>query len=84
MLALQVIAQVLKVLPDLIEALENLFPEKGQGITKLEMLKGLVKDALATMDASQGVFEKVWPMVSPIVNMLVAKYNANGKFIAKS
>lgn len=67
---------VLKLLPAIIEAmkaLEQAFPAKGAGETKLQALR----EVLEVLDSSMTA---LWPSVEKVVQVLVKAFNATGVF----
>jgi len=82
-IVLHVIVEILKLLPDFITAGEKLFPEKGQGVVKLELLKSAILQTISVTEGvnnPQFIFDAVWKSINPVVNSLVAKYTADGTF----
>jgi hypothetical protein len=60
-----------------------IFPQKGQGPTKLEMIKSLIRNTINQAEEKSAVFEKVWPVVEGLVSTVVTGFNALGIFSKK-
>lgn len=70
---IKLIASLMPALIQLIKAIELALPEKGQGATKLAM----VKEILMFTDS---ITEAAWPAIETVVNVLVKGFNISGVF----
>ncbi len=70
---IKLIASLMPALIQLIKAIELALPEKGQGATKLAM----VKEILIFTD---NITEAAWPAIEAVINALVKGFNISGVF----
>ncbi|MCL2829445.1 MAG: hypothetical protein FWD77_01755 [Betaproteobacteria bacterium] len=74
---------LLLILPSLIEAIravENLFPESGQGAAKLAMVRAMISAAWERATDITGLFESAWPSIESAINGIVSVFNSFGWF----
>lgn len=70
---IKLIIGLMPALIQLIKAIELALPEKGQGATKLAM----VKEILIFTDS---ITEAAWPAIEAVINALVKGFNISGVF----
>lgn len=66
---------LISLLPTLVaavQALETALPESGQGVKKLEALKGLLSAAYGAATDTTAAFETIWPALSGAAGAIVA------------
>ncbi len=68
----KLVAELFPVLLQLIDHLESAFPDKGQGVKKLEVLKTTVQGASSFLTGSVLTFEQAWPTIEKVVATVVA------------
>jgi len=70
---------IVSLMPILIAAIkqaEEVFPESGNGATKLALVRGLLESAYTTATDTEATFEEVWPSIKRAVDSIVAAFNA--------
>ena len=77
---IQAINALIPLILQTIKIIEDAMPEGGQGSLKLQMLHDILAGAYAQGKDISVTFDKLWPMLKPIVDGLVAMLNASGKF----
>lgn len=80
---LSIIKAVLLLLPAIIEAIkavEELFPDSGNGDTKLSFIREIVKSAYEVVDDLDD-FEDLWPFIERAISVVVGFFNKVGLFI---
>ena len=70
---IKLIIGLMPALIQLIKAIELALPEKGQGATKLAM----VKEILIFTDS---ITEAAWPAIETVINAMVKGFNISGAF----
>ena len=70
---IKLIINLLPILISLIKSVETALPEKGQGATKLEM----VKEILISVDSGVSA---MWPFVESTITAIVKAMNVSGAF----
>lgn len=79
----QILKIILGIFPSIIQAikaLEELFPQAGQGAVKLEVLKTVVQEASELADDLSVSFDQLWPAINNLVNGIVGIFNRTGLF----
>lgn len=80
---LEAIKLVLGIVPTLISAItaiEDALPEGGKGALKLQAVKDLLQAGWETATDAVGKFDDAWPALQRAIGVLVALFNAAGKF----
>lgn len=77
---IQITAAIFANLPDVLLAIEKLFPEKGKGAEKLALAREMLQTAFVTLGGVRDAFEAVWPVINKAINARVAANNAEGVF----
>lgn len=67
-----------------IRALEELFPEEGQGGLKLALLRQWIEKVFGSFVTVLGNLENVWPEIEAFVTATVATFNKIGFFKKKA
>jgi hypothetical protein len=70
---------IVSLMPILIAAIkqaEEVFPESGNGATKLALVRGLLESAYTTATDTEATFDEVWPSIKRAVDSIVAAFNA--------
>lgn len=73
---------VVKLFPSVVTAIttvEALFgAEQGKGMTKLELVKYMIKVAFDAVDADDTDFEAAWPFLEGMISGIVKVFNNTG------
>ena len=72
----EIVSAVLKLIPDIIDAIkaiEKAIPEPGQGASKLE----IIKTAIVSVNENAA---EIWPYVAKVVAGIVSVFNMTGVF----
>ena len=77
---IQAINTLIPLILQTIKVIEDAMPDGGQGEAKLELLRTIISGAYEQQQSLMVSFEKLWPLLKPIVDGLVAMCNASGKF----
>jgi hypothetical protein len=72
--------QLAPLLPQIIQDVEKVLPEGGQGAQKLGMVRDTIEAAFSELEGIEVEFARVWTALQPIITRLVAIYNASGLF----
>jgi len=75
----KIIIQLLPLIIQIIDALEDAFPSKGQGSVKLAALKSIVESVYSSANSVTASFDQIWPMLQGTVSALVSAKNAISK-----
>jgi hypothetical protein len=76
---------IISLMPMLIAAIksaEEIFPESGNGATKLALVRGMIESAYATAGDTESTFDEAWPAIKRAVDSIVAIFN-NSKMFQK-
>jgi hypothetical protein len=74
------IVEALPTIEKLIVGVEGLFPQGGQGAAKLAAVAGAVQEAAVVAGNVNTTAQQIVPMVTPIINSIVAIKNSTGAF----
>jgi len=69
---------IISLMPMLIAAIksaEEIFPESGNGATKLALVRGMIESAYATASDTESTFDEIWPAIKRAVDSIVAALN---------
>lgn len=77
---LQICLSLLPATIDCIRKMESLFPEPGQGVKKLQILRGYIEATYKTVGDVGVAFEEIWPVLNSGINAMVSGLNAIGLF----
>ncbi len=70
---IKLIINLLPLLVSIIKSVESAIPEKGQGATKLAMIKEILIAADSTIAA-------IWPIIDMAISAIVKAMNSSGSF----
>lgn len=79
----QIVRLVLALMPvliDAVKAVEDAFPESGQGKAKLAAVRGILLSAYTTGADLATTFDQAWPALESAVGAVVALCNSTGQF----
>lgn len=76
---LKLVITLLPILVDAIKAVEQLFPETGNGKLKLDLVKAMLENTIHL----NAEFSQVWPVMEKMVSSIVNAFNSNGIFSTK-
>lgn len=77
---IRLVATLLPLVAQLVDAAEAALPAAGQGAQKLAMVRSALESALAIGGQVGVAFESVWPTLQGIIGAIVAARNAAGAF----
>ena len=81
---LAIVKTFVSLFPLIVQAItiaEQAFPQKGQGASKLELVKiTLLGAAEVSYDLDAGRFNEIWPSIQKIIAAYVGAANATGTF----
>lgn len=77
---LSLISGILPTLQGIIQAVESMFPDKGQGANKMQVVLSTVSGTLEAAGKSTSEITDAMPVISKVVSSLVGVYNALGAF----
>ncbi len=63
-----------------VQQIESLFPEGGNGATKLAKLRELLAGVWGQFEDVFGKFEAAWPLLNALIASAVTLFNAAGVF----
>jgi len=72
---LEILKLALSLLPivhDAVAQVELLFPQGGNGAKKLDMVKGIIEQAMSVTGAASGAFSSVWPVLETAISGIVS------------
>jgi hypothetical protein len=78
--AFKIAMQLLPLLGAIIKVVEQMVPQSGQGIHKLEMVRTMIENAYGKIDGAAATFDQVWPLLEPAIAGLVKLYKQTGVF----
>jgi hypothetical protein len=73
-------AEILPVVASLVQAVEAVMPQSGQGSVKLAAVRVMLQNAYNQVEHASAAFDQVWPLVQPAIAAMVTVYNATGLF----
>jgi hypothetical protein len=76
----KLLVSLLPVLITAVKEVEAIFPEKGQGQVKLEMVRGLLQAAYSHVTSSLAGFDDLWPSLQKLIGQAVSIFNSVGVF----
>jgi len=68
----KLLVSLLPVLSQLVDQVEQLFPQGGKGQQKLELVKTALQHASQVAGSTEATFNSVWPTLSSMVSSIVA------------
>jgi hypothetical protein len=74
--AARLIVALMPILVAAIKSAEELFPEGGNGATKLALVRGLIESAYATASDTEATFDEIWPTLKRAIDSIVAAFNS--------
>lgn len=77
-MVLKLVASLIPLLSQMITSVEQSMPSTSAGAQKLEMVKAMLEQGLATVEGLQVPFTAVWAMVQPLITVMVSSYRAAG------
>ena len=80
---LTIVKTIITLIPLLIQAItaiEQAFPQSGQGASKLEAVKATLQGAADVSADMAGQFETIWPVIQKVIGSVVSLANAAGAF----
>lgn len=80
--AARLIIALMPILIAAIKSAEEVFPENGNGSTKLALVRGLIEAAYSTATDTESTFDEAWPTIKRAVDSIVAIFN-NSKMFQK-
>ena len=78
---LKALAVLVPLLIDVIRAVEDAIPGQGKGEAKLAMVREMIEAIYAAGSDMTVPFGKMWPVISNLINIIVAGFNKNGVFV---
>lgn len=76
--ALQLIAQLLPIIIEIIKSVEAAIPGVGKGEQKLAAVRAILESASDLVGGE--AIKELWPRISTIISALVAVFNKTGEF----
>lgn len=77
---IKLIVALLPTLMEVIKALENAFPQGGNGAAKLAALREILAGAFDVVKDLGVTFDQLWPALERVISSLVALFNKTGTF----
>jgi hypothetical protein len=77
---LKVMAQLLPMLGQIVQAVENIMPLPGQGAKKLALVRQILDNAYKIAGDLTIAFDTLWPLISGAIASIVTLNNATGVF----
>jgi hypothetical protein len=80
---INLIKLVLSLIPAIVSAIQGIeaaFPQSGQGVTKLDIIKTTLQNTYTVVDNTMPAFEDLWTKLSAVVSGIVSVFNAAGIF----
>jgi hypothetical protein len=74
------INQLFPLIIQTVKAVESAFPAGGQGAAKMAIVQGVIQHALEVSTDLQVTAAQIVPVLTPIINGVVAMLNATGIF----
>jgi len=74
------INQLFPLILQTIKTVEAAFPQTGQGAAKMAIVQGVIQNAMNASNELQVTVTQIAPVVTPIVNGVVAMLNSTGQF----
>lgn len=72
--------QLLPLVVQTVKAIEEAFPQGGQGQHKLAMIRAALEEAYKTVSDAHVTFDQVWPTLNAVIASIVTMKNASGEF----
>lgn len=69
---LKLAISLLPILHDAVASVETLFPQGGNGQKKLDMVKGILEQAMTAGGYASTAFSAVWPVASSLIASIVS------------
>jgi hypothetical protein len=69
---LRLVFSLLPIIHEAIDQIETLFPQGGNGATKLAMVQSVIEKAMKVTDTGGAVFSAIWPTVAGLIGDIVA------------
>ena len=76
----KIILSLLPLLIQAVQAIEQAFPDGGQGKAKLDAVRNILQSAYSVASDVTGKFEDIWPALSGTVSAVVNLANQSGLF----
>lgn len=64
---IHLVAQLFPVIISTIKAVEDAFPQGGQGAAKLEMVRNILQSAFGAFQQTETSFESAWPAINAVI-----------------
>lgn len=77
---LKTLIALLPLLIDVVRAVEAAIPASGQGSVKLALVKDILSAGYKAASDITVQFEALWPMLSAVIDAVVAGFNKAGSF----
>jgi hypothetical protein len=81
---LQAVAALMPLLTSLVQTVEAALPAGTPGATKLDAVKNAIQSVYEKEQLATASFSEVWPLLSGVVDTLVATFKATGAFTSAS
>lgn len=78
---LKAVVQIGSQLKDVVVMVEGMVPAGTKGTDKLAMVESIIERSLTAVGQAATVFQLAWPILAPLVEMIVKRMNEDGTFV---
>jgi hypothetical protein len=77
---LTLVSQLFPLLIQIVQQVEQAFPQGGNGANKLEMVRSGLESAFKNYTEAKVTFDQTWPTLKVFIDGAVKLYNSTGQF----